>query len=118
MTTVPKSLCEGKQNTLCSGNQECGPGGTCLSPDDFKNPFKELTLPGSCVVATKNMCNAISQLPYECPKATGPVSASGSTLNLPVACQGGLDDINVADFCVNREGQCRGASCIRSRIFL
>ena len=51
---------------------------TCLPPSDPKNPFNNLTISGSCIIATKNMCNAISQLPYECPPATGEVTINGT----------------------------------------
>ncbi len=111
MSSVPISVCSIHTGVECNQDSDCRQSPApqkCLPPSDPKNPFNNLTISGSCIIATKNMCNAISQLPYECPPATGEVTINGTNLNAPVACSNG-EDISVRNFCKSREGICTGA---------
>ena len=110
MTTIPIGICKDNQQQTCYDDSDCSPASpsspaSCLLPDNPDNPFYDLTLPGSCVIATKKMCNTISQLPYECPAATGEASPG---LFLPVGCTDG-DQIEVGNFCKSRVGNCVSA---------
>ena len=114
MSTTPIGVCEKNQGKICADNTDCD-NDSCLLPNESKNPFNYLTLPGSCVIATKKMCNAITQLPYECPPATGQVGPNpphgwpSAGTYLPVACTDG-DQIEVGNFCRSRTGRCVSSS--------